>query len=156
VVAPAATRLEYLKEISAMSSNAFIGRKEPPSDDDLTRALCSARELWNGLVSRMAEACGIDERDWNSYSVKAGWALRLRRNGRNIVYLSPCEGSFLASFALGDRAVEAARQSDLPAEAITLINASRRYAEGTAVRIEVRTAEEVDTVLKLAAIKLAH
>jgi hypothetical protein len=102
------------------------------------------------------EALGAGDREWNSYSAKAGWALRLKHNGRNIVYLSPSAGRFLASFAMGDRAVEAARSSDLPATVINLINGSRRYVEGTAVRIEVMGADDVATVMKLAAIKLTH
>jgi hypothetical protein len=62
----------------------------------------------------------------------------------------------MASFALGDKAVQAARDSGLTARAITLIDAARRYAEGTAVRIDVKTPADVAIVTKLAGIKLTH
>lgn len=103
----------------------------------------------------MADECGIVDQEWNSYSPKAGWALRLKRAQRNIVYLSPCRGSFLASFALGDKAVQTARQSKLPAAVIKTINEAKRYAEGTGVRLEVKSARDIGAVKKLAAIKLA-
>lgn len=139
-----------------MFPNAFIGKRDQPTDEELTEALGVSRTIWDQLVAKMADTLGVKEQDWTSYSVKAGWALRLRRNGRNIVYLSPCAGCFFASFALGDKAVATARQGDLPPAIIDSINGSRRYAEGTAVRIEVHTAEDVDSVMKLAAIKLAN
>jgi len=52
--------------------------------------------------------------------------------------------------------VEAARVSDLPAGAIRIIDSAKRYAEGTAVRIEVKGPADIAVVLRLAAIKLAN
>ena len=51
---------------------------------------------------------------------------------------------------------QAARQSDLPQSVIKIINEAKRYAEGTAVRIEIKKAKDIETVTKLAGIKLAH
>jgi hypothetical protein len=72
-----------------------------------------------------------------------------------IVYLTPCAGHFLASFALGERAVRAIREAGLPAVMLSLIEAAPRYAEGRGVRIPVRTAKDVKSIRALAAIKLA-
>jgi hypothetical protein len=80
----------------------------------------------------------------------------LQHKKRNIVYLSPCRGCFRASFALGDKAVQAARRSGLPAGVIKIIGQVKRYAEGTAVRIEVKAAKDIAVVEKLAAVKLAN
>jgi hypothetical protein len=80
----------------------------------------------------------------------------LQSKKRNIVYLSPRAGSFLASFALGDKAVAAARKSNLPPHVLKIVNAAKRYAEGAAVRIEVRAAKDVDVVKTLAKIKLEN
>jgi hypothetical protein len=62
----------------------------------------------------------------------------------------------LASFALGDKAVKAAHESDLPASILKIIDSARKYAEGRGVRIEVRSAEDVCNVEKLAVIKMAN
>ena len=98
----------------------------------------------------------LDTAEWHSSSVKLGWSLRLQVKKRNIVYLGPRGGCFLAAFALGDRAVAVARKSELPARVIKLIAEAKRYAEGTAVRIEVRDAADVHVVKLLARIKLEN
>jgi hypothetical protein len=61
----------------------------------------------------------------------------------------------MASFALGDKAVQAALNSRLPPPAVKIIKEAKRYAEGTAVRVEVLKAKDVEVVKTLAAIKLA-
>jgi len=139
-----------------MQPNAFIGRAERPTDADLAEVLGSAGVLWDQLVLNLNEKHQVSVHEWNSYSPKAGWALRLKRKDRAIVYLSPGAGCFMAAFALGDRAVQAARLADFPDAVVQTINQARRYAEGTAVRIEVRTPEDVEIVERLAVIKLEH
>ena len=61
-----------------------------------------------------------------------------------------------ASFALGDKAVAAARASGLPKRVVKIIDEAKKYAEGTAVRIDVNGPEDVAVVKTLAAIKLDH
>jgi hypothetical protein len=133
--------------------NAFIARKEAPNEQDLTGVLGARKLLWDKLLADLDSRVGTDAREWKSYSPKAGWALRVLRGSRAIVYLSPGTGGFLASFALGDRAGQAARRSGLPASIIRLIDGAKRYAEGTAVRLEVRTPADTRIVLRLASIK---
>jgi hypothetical protein len=67
----------------------------------------------------------------------------------------PCKGYFLASFALGEKAVKAAHESGLPAPILETIDASKKYAEGRGVRLEVRTAADLRGIEKLAMIKMA-
>jgi hypothetical protein len=139
-----------------MLPNAFIGKTEKPTPEELAAELGAAMALWDRLVASLAEEHGVSGQEWNSYSRKAGWALRLKMGERNIVYLSPSRRCFMASFALGDKAMKAARAADFPQPAIQILNEARRYAEGTAVRIEVRAAKDVAIVEKLAAIKLEN
>ena len=139
-----------------MLPNAFIGKPQKPTDAELAAALGAAKVLWDQSLAGLADEHNLTVQEWNSYSRKAGWSLRLKHKDRNIVYLSPCEGCFFVSFALGDKAVEAARQSGLPQSVIKIINDAKRYAEGTAVRFEIKKAKDIGTVTKLAGIKLAH
>lgn len=138
-----------------MLPNAFIGKPKPPTDEELTHALGSAKPLWRQLVADLKK-CGVDDQEWNSHSQKAGWSLRLQQKKRNIVYLSPGRGGFMASFALGEKAMQATRESGFPSHRLKILNEAQRYAEGTAVRIEVKTSQDVAVVTKLAAIKLAN
>ena len=133
--------------------DAFVGRPKQPTESELSGALGACKPLWDELIDGLAKEHKL-VREWNCYSKKAGWSLRLKRVERNIVYLSPLRGGFRTSFALGDRAVQATRESGLPQRAIKIIDEAKRYAEGTAVRIDVNGPEDVGIVKKLAAIKL--
>lgn len=139
-----------------MHPNAFIGRPEPPAEADLESALGPAKALWDQLLAALASDLDITTREWNSYSRKAGWAMRLKRGARAIVYLSPGRGCFTASFALGDKAVAAARASRLPKRVIRTIDEARKYAEGTAVRLEVKKSDDLAAVQTLAELKVSY
>jgi hypothetical protein len=141
--------------VTVNATNAFVGKATKPTQAELSAELDASKALWDRLVSDLAAEHGLAQ-EWNSYSKKAGWSLRLKRGDRNIVYLSPLRGFFRASFALGDKAVKAALAGGLPKPVIKLIKEAKRYAEGTAVRIDVNRPKDVEVVKKFAAIKLEH
>ena len=60
--------------------------------------------------------------EWGFAGNNAGWGLRLRRPARTVLYMTPCKGYFLASFALGEKAVKAAHDSDLPPSILEIIS----------------------------------
>src|ERR1035438_696561 len=135
-----------------MSPNAFIGRTQPPTDDELSAQLGGARALWDELLVSLA----LPMQEWHSYSPKAGWSLKLKLGKRAIVYLAPCHGSFRVAFVLGAKAVEAARQAKLAKAVLRIINEAPRYAEGTGVRLEIRARKDLAAVKQLAEVKLAN
>jgi hypothetical protein len=137
-----------------METNAFMGKSEPPTEADLSAALGKAKKLWDEVLSAVAEIAPVQE--WNSYSIKAGWSMKLKNKERTILYLSPGKRSLRASFALGEKAVKAARTSGLPKAVLKVIGEAKKYAEGTAVRVEVCNKPDIEVVKKLAAIKLAN
>ena len=135
-----------------MSPNAFIGRTKPPTDEDLSTELGAARALWDELLTELA----LPIQEWNSYSPKAGWSMKLKLKKRTIVYLAPCHGSFRVAFVLGDKAMEAARQLKLPKAVLKIIDEAPRYTEGTGVRLEIAARKDLAAVKKLAEVKLAN
>ena len=46
--------------------------------------------LWNELLAALA----LPIQEWNSYSPKAGWSLKLKLGKRTIVYLAPARAAF--------------------------------------------------------------
>jgi len=70
--------------------------------------------------------------------------------------MSPCAGCFRVSLVLGDRAVAAARASDLPKAVLKEIAEARRYAEGTGIRLLVKTTEDLAPARALVEIKLQN
>jgi hypothetical protein len=135
--------------------NAFIGRAEQPSTEEISAALGPTDGLWKELVAWLAEQ-GVAGQEWRSYSSKAGWSLRLKIKKRNIIYLSPCSGCFRVALIFGDKAVAAARQSSLSKSTLKLIDAAPRYPEGTGIRLTVKGTKDLAAIRKLALIKLAN
>jgi hypothetical protein len=135
--------------------NAFIGKTTIPTAEEVAAVLGSSADVWKQLVDWMAEQ-GVTVQEWNSYSVKSGWAMRIKVKKRNIVYLAPCSGCFRVAFILGDRAVAAARQSDLSKSTLKLLDEAPKYPEGTGVRLVVRVPKDLAAIRKLALIKLAN
>lgn len=139
-----------------IATNAFAGREKQPTETELIPVLGDSYQFWQRLLDELKQEIKIDAADWHTASIKYGWSLRLQVKKRNIVYLGPRHGWFLAAFALGDKALAAAKSSGLPAAVLRNIATSKRYPEGTAVRIEVRNGTDVDTVKTLAKIKIEN
>jgi Protein of unknown function (DUF3788) len=135
-----------------MSPNAFIGRTKPPTDEELSTELGAARALWDELLTELA----LPIQEWNSYSPKAGWSMKLKLKKRTILYLSPCHDSFRVAFILGDKAMEVARQLKLPKAVLKIIDEAPHYPEGSGVRLEIAAHKDLAAVKKLAEVKLAN
>lgn len=144
------------KSSATPSTNAFAGQVERPTQKAVETALGQSFPLWKQLVAELKSELNLDGEEWNSSGVKYGWSLRLQLKKRNIIYLGPRSGSFVAAFVLGDKAVAVARKSALPALLLKMIAETKRYAEGTPVRIEVSEQEHLETVKILARIKVEN
>lgn len=142
-----------MKAAVKTTPNAFVGKKEPPSDAELASVLGPAKQLWDKVVSALKSECPELVAEWKCSTPKLGWGLRLQQKQRNIVYLSPCKGSFRVGFVLGDKAVAAARDARLPSHILDCLATAPSYAEGTGVRFEI-TKEEVPAICRLARIKI--
>jgi Protein of unknown function (DUF3788) len=135
--------------------NAFIGKAALPTAGELASALGPAAIDWQELVDWLAEQDVVDQ-EWRSSGKKYGWSLRLKVKKRNIIYLSPCDGCFRVALIFGDKAVAAARQSDLAESTLKLLNEAPRYPEGTGLRLMVESSSDLVEIRKLALIKLAN
>lgn len=115
-----------------------------------------AGALWARLHAGLVSEFGPLAEKWSFSKTTNRWSLQLKRKQRTVVYLIPCRGHFLASFALGDKACAAAKDGGVSASVLAVIEAAPRYPEGRGVRLEVRSARDVSSVAGLAAIKMAH
>lgn len=140
--------------MSAPGQNPFVGKTTRPSDADLEKALGRAKPLWDQLVAELASEHDVTNREWKSYSPKNGWSLRLMRGNRTIVWLAPYAGAFQVLFILGEKALTAIREAALPARVLRTLDEAPKYPEGTGLRFEIKTADDIAAVKTLAAIKL--
>ena len=94
--------------------NAFIGKSEQPGDSELSAALGPSKVLWDRLLAELAKEQLITGWGWHSYSVKAGWSLRVQRNKRNILYMVPRSDGWPDAGGL-PRAADCRTRADCPA-----------------------------------------
>ena len=138
-----------------MALSVFDDKDTPPTNESLHDALGTAASAWTTLKKAVSQDCAPLQEEWGFAGAKFGWSLRLKRGKRVIVYLTPCKGHFLASFALGEKACAAAAAARLPARILDLIASAPKYAEGRGVRIPVRSERDTAAIRTLVAIKLA-
>jgi hypothetical protein len=134
--------------------SALDDKSKLPTDAELGRVLGKARPLWRDLLARIDKAFAPVTAEWGFASKSTGWGLRVRRPDRTILYMTPCAGYFLASFALGEKAARAAMDSDLPKRVLDTIRSAKKYAEGRGVRLEVRTKADLRSIERIAALKM--
>jgi len=139
-----------------MAFSALDDKAREPSDADVAEVLGDASHLWTDLKALMASQFDPLAEDWTFSGKRWGWSLRLKHKKRAVLYMTPSTGFLYAGFALGEKAVAAAHVSDLPQSLLEIIDGSQKYAEGRAVRLEVRSAADLDHVTNLAAIKMAN
>jgi len=135
--------------------NAFIGKTTMPTAAELSAVLGQTTELWAELVDSITKEQELNQ-EWYSLRPKYGWALLLKLKKRRIVYLGPCAGCFRVSFILGNKAVAAARASNLPKRVLKLLDEAPHYPEGTGLSLLVKNAKNLPAIRKLAQIKLAN
>ena len=138
-----------------MALSIFDDKSRPPKDAELANALRDSFVFWNELKKLIALRFKPVSTEWGFTSKSTGWGMRLRSKERTIFYMTPCDGHFLASFALGEKAVKAAHEDDLPVSVLKIIDNAKKFAEGRGVRLEVRNGRDVRNVEKLAAIKMS-
>ena len=140
-----------------MTTSALLDKLHRPDAAAVASVLGpAAAARWAALIEQLDGAFGPLTPEWKHSGARHGWSLRLRRNGRNLVYLIPGDRRFLVALVFGDRAVQAIRASDVPDEVKALIEAAPPYVEGRGIRLEVRRREDLALVARLVAFKLAR
>lgn len=120
-----------------------------PTAEEIEAQLGSSFAAWEALLGAHPDL----RPEWKWYGPKNGWTLKLFDGKRNLCFLSPGDGRFLAAFVLGHDAVERALKSTLPPELRREIAGARTYPEGRPARIEVRAEEDLGPVHTLLEIK---
>lgn len=138
-----------------MTEPVFPDKRHVPTDADLVKVLGPGKRRWDALVEHALASGSAARPEWKFYSPKSGWSFIVRGKKRNLLYLRPEAKRFLAAFAFSEKAVQAAEQSDLPAEVIERIRQAPQYPEGRAVRVEVASARDLKVARTLLDIKLS-
>ena len=127
--------------------------KSKPSPQGIAKVLGAALNVWDQILSSISELLGAIEQEWKPSKSDFGWMCLLKHKKRTVVYLTPEAGSIRIAVVLGERAVELALASRLPAKIKRLIREARPYAEGRGIRFPVSSESDLPVVSELVAIK---
>ena len=150
--------------IFAMSKAPFSDRLSRPTEDELTSVLGATVRYWHDLLGQARAASSnaggesnTRSRDemWRYYASIPGWRYVVRRRGRNLLYLAPAEGQFVACFAIRDSELAAAKKSGFTAPMVRLIADAPVAPEGRAVRIMIRSVRDFRIASKILGLKMA-
>ena len=136
-----------------MALSAFDDKSQVPTAAELTKMLGGSAKFWTDVVDAVTEKTGGVIQKWNFSGAKYGWSLRLKKNDRVILYLTPQRGSFLVGVVLGEKAAKTAQQEQISPSTLALIDEAPRYAEGRGIRLSVSTRHDLHVALELAALK---
>lgn len=138
----------------ARARNAFIGKKEQPTDADLAGALGNAKPVWDRLVAMLTADCPELVPEWKFYSLKMGWAFRLQHKKRNVIHFGPCTGSFQVMLILGDRTLRTVREGSLSDRMRKIVATAPKFPEGTGIRFVRVSERDLPAIRKLAKVKI--
>lgn len=91
---------------------------------------------------------------WKFYSQKSGWILKMLTKNKNVLFLIPCDKFFKVAFTFGEKATDLILNSDFPDFIKKELSNSKKYVEGRTIQFDVKTSADLDSVLKMIAIKL--
>jgi len=139
-----------------MALSVFTDKSKKPEAKELQKALGNNYKLWEEIKNYVFVNYPQAAEEWNFSGKNYGWGYRLRDKKRVIVYLTPCEGYFKFSLVFGEKATAASFKSDIQQEIKDIIMASKVYAEGRGVRIDVKSKGIINDIKKLILIKLTN
>jgi hypothetical protein len=137
-----------------MADIVFDNKNKVPDDNDLQEAFGAAKKLWYELRAYIKDTYDGVKEEWKFYGKKYGWQMKLPSKKRNIMFLIPRRGYFLAVFVFGEKAVEAIANSSLDQSIITAIKEARKYAESRGLKIEVKSGKDMENIKILSHIKM--
>jgi hypothetical protein len=84
-----------------MAWSVLDDKSRVPDDGMLAEVLGKSKGLWDAILAHLTKEYPGVQSEWGFPGAKYGWSLRPKYKKRTILYLTPGQGSFLASFALG-------------------------------------------------------
>jgi len=139
-----------------MSISIFTNKSIRPDEDDLKSALGKTYVFWEVIKEYVNSKNPYFINEWNNPGPKYGWSFRIKDSNRAIIYLLPRKGYFKVALVFGQKAKETALETDISSALKTELRNAVVYAEGTGIRIDVKTKTIVKDIKKLIDIKILH
>jgi hypothetical protein len=139
-----------------MKTDFLFDKTTEPDERKVIELLADKALLWIKLKTFLIENVGPVREEWKFYSAKYGWTMKVLLGKRNLFFMKPGQTTFLVGFVFGDKAVSEVEKSDLPENIKTELSEAKKYMEGRGLQVVVKTAYDLETVIKLVAIKVKN
>jgi hypothetical protein len=139
-----------------MSASIYSEKLVEPDDKMLTFDLAETKSYLDKIAEFIESEYGDYKPEWKFYNKKSGWILKMFTKKRNILFVVPCDKFFRIAFTFGDKASDLILYSKLPDSIKTDLFETKKYAEGRTIQIEVRTENDLDTILEMIKIKMIN
>lgn len=136
-----------------MALSAFGNKAIKPTKEITAEVLGESFIFWDKIKKHIAATYKKVSEDWKMYTKDAGWTLVVKSDKRTLLYLIPQQGAFKANFVYGGKTVAATENEGLPVSVLTLIREAQQYVEGRSFMIDIKTAEDAETAIRLIKIK---
>ncbi len=136
-----------------MSIGIFTDKKQQPADAEIAKAIGPQLPAWEEFLQFIRETYPSDEDFKFLYGKKYGWARRFRSRGKLLTSLYPAEGRFVVQINLTPEAVERALAMEPGKNTREAIARAHPYPEGRWVFIPVESADDVQDVKQLLALR---
>lgn len=133
---------------------AFSNPERQPGDDLVFALLGDRKQYWQAIMKHMLENYMDISWSWNWYNDGKQWLFKLVQKKKTIFWAAVLTtGQFRITFYFGDKAETVILASSLPQKVKDAFLVGPRYGKIRAITLLVENGEDVDTVLKSAAIK---
>ena len=139
-----------------MSASIYTEKWVEPDDKMLTYDLAGTKSYLDSIAEFIESEYGDFKPEWKFYSQKSGWILKMFTKKRNVLFVIPCDKYFRVAFTLGGKEADLIFSSELPDFIKKELSEAKKYAEGRTIQIEVKTADDLDIILKMIRIKLIN
>ena len=141
-----------------MSENESLALSDPrvqPGDDLIFSLIGKNKKYWQKILKQMLDTYKDVTWSWNWYNDGKQWLFKLVQKKKTIFWAAIITtGQFRITFYFGDKAEPLIYGSGLPQKVKENFKTARRYGAIRPATLLVQSDEDVDTVLKLAEIKM--
>lgn len=135
--------------------NAVLSDPAAEPDDEFISQFLGNKIVWwrtimADTISRYKDVTPL----WRYYNDGKQWLFRLMQKKDTIFWLSLADDTFRITFYLPDKAEVLVEAADIPEEVKAEFRHGKHYGKIRGITIRMISEEDVDTVLKLVALKL--
>lgn len=135
--------------------HAFTNPSVQPGDDLVFSLIGTKKKYWQGIIRHLVENYKDISWSWNWYNDGKQWLFKLVQKKKTIYWatvMATCD--FRITFYFADKALPLIDDSELPQPIKENFKTTKKFGPVRPVTILVSSDEDVETVLKLAEIKV--